>query len=72
MYSPLDRNETMLVAVKTIKNETSDIEEFLYDFDRELKILAKLKHVNIIKFLGVIRLDPSKLIFSTVSSKIIF
>lgn len=63
-------DEPTLVAIKMIKNETFDIKdakEFLYDFDREIRILSKLDHRNIIKFLGVVRLDPTKIVFSMVS-----
>ena len=66
-YKPQNCDETTLVAIKMIKNETLDDKEFLYDFDREIKILSKLDHRNIIKFLGVVRLDANKLVFSMVS-----
>ena len=65
-YRAENSDKTMLVAIKMIKNETVD-DQFLYDFDREIKILSKLDHRNIIKFLGVVRLDANKLVFSMVS-----
>lgn len=74
-YKPnVNSDERKLIAIKMIKNENRDTitQEFLYDFDREVKILSKFKHKNIIEFLGVVRLDSTKLSFSMVRTSFYF
>lgn len=47
----VEEGEVTLIAIKTLKDATS--ESVMKDFDREAELLANLQHDNIVTFYGV-------------------
>ncbi|MEG0017555.1 MAG: Stk1 family PASTA domain-containing Ser/Thr kinase [Hydrogenoanaerobacterium sp.] len=62
VYKALDVAEDRAVAVKILREEFQDNEEFLRRFNNESKAIAMLNHPNIVKVYDVMMASPTKYI----------